>query len=58
MKKHEYIVDYSKAPGTLICKNCGTKQLMPEGDIPISIWVAIQKEFTKIHKDCITKKGD
>ena len=54
MSKHSHIVfDYSKAPGTLICKNCGAKQVMPEGAVPIGVWIAKQKEFTRIHKNCV-----
>lgn len=43
------------SPNELICERCKEKQVMPEGPIRVSIFLAIGKEFTKIHKNCKEK---
>jgi hypothetical protein len=52
MKAKHVVLDYTRTPGTLVCKHCGKRQVMPEDDIPISIFVSIMQEFTKLHKNC------
>ena len=59
MAKHDWIViDISKYPTILRCKRCGEEQKCTRFPCRIEIYVALIKEFAKLHKNCKEKKNE
>ena len=59
MTKHNWIVlKYDVNPNELLCTRCNKIQVMPEGSMPIDIYIVIVNAFAKLHKKCKVNQSE
>jgi hypothetical protein len=56
MKKDWIKLKYDVSPNVLICERCKQEVQMPDAPTPISIFLAIMKEFGRLHRHCKEEK--
>lgn len=55
MAHHEHLI-FNTERGELVCEHCG-QTYRPALPMPITMFTALIREFTKLHKDCHAQQG-